>query len=192
MWHEDPVKRSQVCGVLCELLEDRGYRLVDDDQHLTGDERRQLREMPLVGQRADGELIAVHYCNERKMSVKLLRKLVGITNACRRLGGIIAIVHDCVTHFAVREQLKEDRIHIFKYGEVMFNVTRHAGVPLHVRVPEAEVAGTLKRLMVKRREMPTMSASDPQVRYHGWPAGTLVCIHREMFGLSQLYYRLVT
>lgn len=191
MWHADPVKRRQVCGVLCEMIEDRGYQLIDDDADLTGDERRHLREMPLVGQNTDGELIAVHYVTEAKMSVKSLRKLVAIINACRRLGCIIAVVHDCVTHFAAREQREEDRIHIFKYGEVSFNVTHHVSVPRHVRVPDAEIVPTLKRLMVKRREMPTMSASDPQVRYHGWPVGTLVCIHRELFGMSQLYYRLV-
>jgi DNA-directed RNA polymerase subunit H (RpoH/RPB5) len=191
LWHADPVKRGQVCLVLCEMIEDRGYHLVGDDAALTGDERRHLREMPIVGQNSDGELIAVHYVTEPKMSVKSLRKLVGITNACRRLECIIAVVHDCVTHFAVREQRTEERIQIFKYSEVSFNVTQHVSVPRHVRVPDNDIPRTLKRLMVKRKEMPTMSVSDPQVRYHGWPVGTLVCIHRELFGLSQLYYRLV-
>ena len=192
MWHDDAVKARQVCGVLCELLDDRGYALVDDDARLSGEERRQLREMPLVGERPTGQLAAVCYCTEHKMSVKFLRKLVAITEACPRLERVVVVVHDCVTHFAAREQTRQPRIQIFKYAELMYNVTRHVSVPRHTRVDPADVAQLLRDLKVRRRELPTMSASDVQVRYHGWPTGTLVRIERMLFGTTQIYYRLVT
>jgi DNA-directed RNA polymerases I, II, and III subunit RPABC1 len=192
MWYETPRKRDRVCSTLCTMLEDRGYQLVADDSRLTDEERVLLRDMPLVGQRADGTLTAVHYCNEPKMSVNLMRRLLGVTVACARVAHIIAVVHESVTPFAVREQLLDRRIQCFKYGELMFNVTHHVMVPQHRRVPPGEVDATLRRLRATRDQLPRMYSSDPVARYYGWEPGALVCCQRRMFGVEQDYYRLVT
>lgn len=192
LWYSDPHKRMRVCTTLCEMMEDRGFQLVVDDQNLTVNEQRHLREMPIVGINDDGDLMAVEYCLEAKMSVKALRKLLATTNACARLTCVISVVHDSVTHFAVKEQLGEDRLQIFKYGELMFNVTRHVLVPPHTRVPSGEVEHLLKRLSARIDQIPAIFANDPVVRYHGWTPGTMVEVERRMLGGMQKYYRLVT
>jgi DNA-directed RNA polymerase subunit H (RpoH/RPB5) len=191
LWHTDQSKRSRVCTTLCEMLEDRGFTLVVDDALLTGDERTHLREMPIVATNDDGDLLAVDYCLEPKMSVKALRKLVATVNACCRLACIISVVHHSVTPYAVKEQQQEERLQIFKYHELMFNVTQHVLVPLHVRVPAADVPALLQRLGAKIDQIPAIFSNDPVVRYHGWPPSTMVCVERRMLSTHQMYYRLV-
>ncbi len=191
LWYSDPHKRNAVCTTLCEMLEDRGYQLVVDDNHLTGSEQRHLREMPIVGVNDDGDLIAVEYCAEAKMSVKSLRRLVATLGSCARLACVVSVVHESVTPFAVKEQQGERRLHIFKYEELMRNVTHHVQVPRHRRVDPDQVDAVLGRTYTKLDKMPEMSEDDMVVRYFGWPPGTVVEILRHMLGLTQRYYRIV-
>lgn len=191
LWFADPHRRTRVCSVLCQMLEDRGYQLVMDDNHLTVSEQRTLREMPIVGINDDGDLVAVDYCPEPKMSVKSLRHLVETLNACSRLECIISVVHDSVTHFAVREQLDEHRLHIFKYHELMYNVTRNVLVPEHRALTPDEATAVLARTRARVDQIPQIYDDDPVVRYHGWPVGTMISVLRHMLGQTQMYYRIV-
>jgi DNA-directed RNA polymerase subunit H (RpoH/RPB5) len=189
LWFTDPHKQMRVCTTLCEMMEDRGFQLVVDDSHLTADEQNNLRDMPIVGINDDGDLMAIDYCLEAKMSVKALRKLIDTTNSCTRLACVISIVHESVTHFAVKEQLQEERLQIFRYAELMHNVTRHVLVPWHSRVDNVDAV--LKKTGARLDQIPAIFRDDPVVRYFGWPVGTMIMSMRNMLGTRQRYYRLV-
>lgn len=191
LWYEDAATCARVCDTLAEMIADRGFALARRDDELLPAEARQLREMPMVARRAD-RLMAAYFVPELKMSVRLLRKLVAVVDALDRLDVMVLVVHESVTHFALREQQDDHRIQIFKYTELLFNPTGHISVPRHEVVPADEVQGLLRRLQVGSvDQLPRVFDTDPVIRYHGWQAGQVVRIHRHLLGGYQHFYRLI-
>ena len=71
------------------------------------------------------------------------------------------------------------RVETFRTAELQFNVTQHALVPRHWRMEPAEVDECLRRHGVADAgHLPRIAASDPVVRYYGWPCGTVVGVDR--------------
>jgi DNA-directed RNA polymerase subunit H (RpoH/RPB5) len=71
------------------------------------------------------------------------------------------------------------------------NYTGHAMVPKHKAVLEPE--DLLKRMHLKKEQLPKISLLDPIVQWYGWQPGTVIQIQRVYGGLMEpsVYLRLV-
>lgn len=87
----------------------------------------------------------------------------------RSLEGDAIVVH---TGRSVRRR-QEAGVEIFHVDEVRFPVVDHPDVPEH-RLLGAQELLRVEQRYGKRDQFPGIPASDPVVRFHGWPAGSVV------------------
>jgi DNA-directed RNA polymerase subunit H (RpoH/RPB5) len=189
LWYDTPHQRARVCTTLWDMLQARGYGVVLDDGLLAPDEQDQLADFPLVAVNQNNRLTAVYFCPEPKMSVGALRRLRDILHDVDRLECVVAVVHHSVTPVAIKEARAEEMIHLFQFGELMFNPTASVAVSRHRRIDDP--TEVVKKFHSKPEQFPAMYTDDPIARYYGWPAGTVVEVDRRLAGFRQIMYRLV-
>ena len=97
---------------------------------------------------------------------------------------------------ATREPRPHKDVHVsyFSKPELVVPYPEHELVPRHIRVPEAEYEQLLKRLCVKRENMPILLIDDPISRWYGFRKGEIIQIIRRFGGCNQeeLFYRIVS
>eukprot|EP00041_Stephanoeca_diplocostata_P024108 m.603480 g.603480 ORF g.603480 m.603480 type:complete len:217 (-) comp22454_c1_seq2:1799-2449(-) len=101
--------------------------------------------------------------------------------AGRVMRGIIA-VQKKITPMAVQGILAMAPKYIlerFQESELMFNITKHHLVPLHILLKEEEKQIVLDRYKLSEAQMPRIQESDPIARYYGLTEGQVLKIVRK-------------
>ena len=84
-----------------------------------------------------------------------------------------------------------ERIDCFERPRLMFNITKHEFVPIHIRLDSKQKQEVLDSLKVKEACLPVISVRDPVSRWYGYKRGELIKIKRDSeTGGSYIYYRL--
>ena len=88
--------------------------------------------------------------------------------------------------------LENDKIQIFKFKNLVFNITKHSLVPKHEKVPEKEIKKLLLKLMIsKLSQFPTLLTTDPICKYYNFKVNDLIKISRTSNGNKHTFYRCV-
>lgn len=88
--------------------------------------------------------------------------------------------------------LENDTIQIFKFKNLVFNITKHSLVPKHEKVPEKEIKNLLLKLMIsKLSQFPTLLTTDPICKYYNFKVNDLIKISRTSNGNKHTFYRSV-
>tara|TARA_B100001093_G_scaffold519757_1_gene610296 strand:+ start:2673 stop:3329 length:657 start_codon:yes stop_codon:yes gene_type:complete len=89
--------------------------------------------------------------------------------------------------------LENDKIQIFKYKNLVFNITRHSLVPKHEKVPRKDIKNLLMKLMIsKLSQFPTLLTTDPVCKYYNFKVNDLIKIYRTSNGNTHTFYRCVS
>lgn len=95
----------------------------------------------------------------------------GTSNSKPNMSTVKAVEHEA--------SAKGKTVEFWTLSETQYNVSEHALVPLHVKVPPGEVDGLLRTLMVKNRYLlPAISSTDVMARYLLLRHGDVVRIER--------------
>ena len=88
--------------------------------------------------------------------------------------------------------LENEQVQIFKFKNLVFNLTRHSLVPKHEKVPEEQVKNLLIKLMIHNlSQFPTLLTTDPVCRYYNFKVNDLIKISRTSNGNTHTFYRCV-
>ena len=163
-----------------EMLQDRGCEVIRRVDDVLAKASDPVPKPVLRGLAADGSGgYAVFLCADGdRVGVRYARAVLE-KNEEESLKPIIVSVMG-PTFFTRKEC---DGIQFFTARELCFNVTKHALVPCHRAVANPGVDAAL---------LPKLSITDPVVRYHDWPQGTIVHIRRVFGGHEpSTYFRVV-
>jgi DNA-directed RNA polymerase subunit H (RpoH/RPB5) len=172
--HIDTVR---ITRVLWELMVDRGYtQRVSTSKVLINTNKNGAR-MGCFIDRLLGKLgvVEVRSINTRIDSLNL---------ACA-----VIVSHSPVTVAAAK--LLSNTTIVMQASALTHNYTQHAMVPKHERVADPEKL--MKRMHLRKEQLPKISCLDPIVQWYGWQSGTVIKIHRVYGGVMEPseYYRLV-
>ena len=130
---------------------------------------------------------------ENKVGVRILRMIRSECNAGSE--HCILLTLNGLTPFAnkeLQETYSGHVIEIFQKHELCMPVVRHALVPPHVPLTNAQKAQLLQELGCKAHALPKLKESDPVARYLHLRPGTVVKIQRNIENLeSEPYFRIV-
>lgn len=175
--------------VVKEMLIDRGIGL--GELETIGDEEiaRLVESLDFFHLAADDRDVVVV---TRKLKTQDLQKAAGTLDEDRRGRAIIVCVdkpasfhkNAVASHFGPNAEM-------FSLAELQFNVMKHALVPPHVKMSEAEVKELLTTLMLNDKKLlPAILASDPAAKYLNLKPGDVVRITRQSPSAGEcLFYR---
>jgi DNA-directed RNA polymerase subunit H (RpoH/RPB5) len=123
---------------------------------------QQNRDVPVDDIR---EMIA--YITEDDGSVRPYREIIVISAG--RLSSKITQQID------VLEQLN---VHHFTYQEMSYDPTHHFLAVPHQRLRPQEAKDFLNKAHIQASQLPTILASDPIVKYYGWPVNSILRVKR--------------
>ena len=176
------------CETAAQLLADRG-------EH--GIEQVALDEQPtwrIVLSPSYVAVVFVHEDPRRKVGIQDVR---AVTAHFDRHRVILASPAGATPFLATRlRSLQEEDgsvIEVFRYAELVHNITRHSLVPPHTRMTDAETSALLSALgLSTARSLPQMFTTDPVCRYYGWDDGTVVRIVRNELQSSGIVTQIET
>ena len=106
----------------------------------------------------------------------------------------IFVVHDPITRFEYQSlvkvsELRNYRMEVFLWRELVINVSHHSLVPEHVLLTKSEGVRVLSEINCTPLQLPKIFANDPQARYHGASVGDIFRINRrsETAGKTKCY-----
>ncbi len=92
------------------------------------------------------------------------------------------------------ELIKIGNISVFGYKSLLFNITRHPLVPLHEKVPKADLKDFKKKFMLKSySNLPSISYIDPVCKYYGFQPGDIIkVVRKSAYVKEHVCYRYVS
>jgi DNA-directed RNA polymerase I, II, and III subunit RPABC1 len=163
------VKKTQI-----EMLLDRGYEELPNELALLNDDAITRKKYKKLNYNAvytkDDKTLYVHYLN--------IKKPIKSLEACVHEG----LNHDKVILIGYNEEKKNKTftnildnlslipLETFTYEDLMYNVTKHIGVPKHEKIKQF--------LPASKDELPIILMSDPVAKYYGWENGDIIKITR--------------
>jgi DNA-directed RNA polymerase subunit H (RpoH/RPB5) len=188
-----------------ELVEDRGYLLSSLDIQIrqggwsgfsrwafsSGDIHRDLSGSY---SRPDGQVLHIYYMtrgHSRDVSIASLAPVMQLAEQYRQQGlqqPRIMVIADGSLSAPAHNRLLElpATVELFHLSELTYNVTRHVDCPVHHLLTEEETTVLLQELRTPASKLPIIKATDPVVRYYGWPLGRVVAIDRDDSELNLL------
>lgn len=174
------VKKTQI-----EMLLDRGYEVLNDELSLLDVDmdnrvmRKKYKKLPLNAIYTKGDnTLYVHYLNLKK-PIKSLE--LAVQNGLDH-DRVILIGYDAdkpnKTYKDILDKLGLIPVETFTYEDLMYNVTRHIGVPKHEKINHFRAAS--------KDELPIILMSDPVAKYYGWENGDIIQITRHYTSLNLL------
>lgn len=181
---------------LTTMFEDRGYAQIEvvEAQEEEAERSQSARRPPIVrgfdprpagpgcgpepADSSSGQmLVEAHFCPDEKVGVKFMRSLLSESPADR----LVIVSAEGPTSFTRKEA--DVRVQFFCYAQLAFVVIRHALVPLHERMGQAQI----KELGVSPSSFPRMLASDAVAQYYAYRPGDVIRITRTI-GASEPYF----
>ncbi|GAQ85816.1 DNA-directed RNA polymerase II subunit 5 [Klebsormidium nitens] len=189
-------KLYRVRKTVLQMLNDRGYLVLDEELSQTKDDFREKfgddpkkDDLTMSKKKSDsGEQILVFFPDAKsdgsssgKVGVKQIKEYVEVMKRgdIRRA---IMVVTDNLTPFAKsclgEIASKGYTIEVFQESELLVNISHHVLVPKHYVLSNEDKKALLERYTVKETQLPRMQVSDPIARYFGLTRGQVVRIVR--------------
>lgn len=175
---------ARIVTVAEQMLQARGYETEVAGQPLAMVEQG----TPVMRGSRAGEEIVVVIDSDDKTGIKKVRQLCEQHEGAR----VCIVSIDGVTPFTKRESAGVDSVSFFTARELVHNVTKHALVPPHTLLSDAEAADVKRRHCMRDSDFPSLSHTDPVARFYDFPLHSIVRIDRS--GLTQdasVFYRRV-
>ncbi|XP_053993207.1 DNA-directed RNA polymerases I, II, and III subunit RPABC1-like [Hylaeus volcanicus] len=175
----------------CEMLEDRGYVLTEQEKAETfktfqarfAQADYQRSRMLLLGTSitdADKKIMVFFSDETKKMGVKPIRELTD-KMAEGNIQRAILVVQYPLTVFAKDAMSDAAPNHIIEWfleSELLINITKHELVPRHILLTDSEKQNLLARYRIKDTQLPRIQQEDAVARYLGLSKGQVVKIVR--------------
>ena len=134
----------------------------------------------------DKVLVIFH---EKKIGIDILKLIISEMNDIN-ITHTILIVKQKVTSFAKKEISKlssKYSFEIFLENEMLFNITKHRAVPLHILLNENETKEIIDCYGKRAFYLPKIYKTDAICKYYDGKVGNIFKIERE----KNIYYRVV-
>jgi len=185
-----------------EMLQDRGYKLKEEDKELNYvnfSNRLEGNKINITAYKDESELngIYVNYIlNSKtfnKKDLQNLRTFIDENYPTKKMT-VLIIVQDKPTPQIAKELLNDEYnlYEIFLTKMLMFNITHHHIVPKHTILNEEDSKKILDSFDATKNQLPKLLSTDPVAKYYGMKSGDICKIIRNspMTGES-IYYRIV-
>ena len=184
-------------NVALEMMEDRGLAIVafcksrEELMRCIDETHPILRAAPRGGEEGAAREVLVFVDSDERTGVKLLRTLRDAHDDAD-----LCIVNvDGATPFVKREMgaCPSGSVEFWQVHELLFNPTKHALVPRHTRLSDAEVDELRREQCILETQFPAILATDVICRWYRFPKDAVLRIERS--GLHHergAYYRRVT
>jgi len=178
------MNKHNVQNVMFEMLEDRGYNLVETMEK----EDNQIKF--LFEKNKDKILVVLLFESGKK---EFINRLANKLNEMKIKNCILILDNISSQSKEIIPELKNAGenaifIEIFEFDELSHNVSRNIMVPKHELLSEEETNILLNEYKIKKTQLPVILDTDPQVRYHGWDVNSVIKITRKD---GEIYYRCV-
>ena len=168
---------ARAAAVVKEMLHDRGLELGELATIGDSEIRRLAETLDFFHLRAgDRDVVFV----TRKLKTQDLQKAASALDEARRDRAILVVTEKPASfHRATVEAYYGKEAEIFSLRELQFNVSRHALVPPHKKLSDAEVREVLRTYMLTdKKALPSILSSDPMAKYTGARPGDVLRIER--------------
>ena len=154
---------ERVRKTCCELLEQRGYTVVQSEEDI------------LIGDSQDERIIVFN--NKESITIANIKEYVGFMDESGLKHAII-IYNNTITPQANKtiETLPNMEIEIFLEKSLIYNITKHRLVPTHVNLSPAETMIFKKKYGIK---LPVIQKSDSIARFYNYKSGDIIKITRK-------------
>jgi DNA-directed RNA polymerase subunit H (RpoH/RPB5) len=164
-------------GMLQTLIHARHFII---DQKLTEEIQLSLYDLDMYIARrlSDGAVLCATNVRGTTFNVESVRCLEDILEKIKATD-LILVHHGGITSSAKTALVNQKKINttIFPYNVSTSICTQHKAVPKHEALDKQQEADVLKRFRLKdKTKFSLLCRSDPVVKFHGWPLGTLVKI----------------
>lgn len=147
-----------------EMMEDRGYSVIDSDDD------------NILFENVDtAERVLSCIFDENKLNVNNIKDMINMLNENDIKHGII-IYNEVITSTAKKiiDTLQDYDIEVFSINELKFNITKHRLVPKHIKISGDELT-EVRKFATK---LPVMLKSDPVTRYYHYRPGDIIRVER--------------
>ena len=168
----------RVCKTLKEMLNDRGHTVENFES---------LNELNIF---PDALVI---YIDSEKLGVQHVKTIEGHMKDYPKNTSIL-VYKNSITSFAKNAlDALENKIEIFCFKQLTYNVTQHKLVPKHILLSKDEKQSVITQFRVSESKIPLISEDDPICRYFNAKVGSMFKILRpsNITGTS-VYYRIVS
>lgn len=171
--------KKQAIIVLNEMLIDRGYTIIYNDQNLSKNENYVIKASK------GNDCILCFINDEEKVNIQGIKERIPILNK-ENANKCIIVYRLSVTSTAKKSiEAQEHDIELFAIHELQLNITRHRLVPRHCRVTAEEKEELDKNFKGK---LPFILSIDPVSKYYAFKKGEYIRIHRKD---GSMIYRVV-
>ncbi len=149
--------------------------MFDTRAYSVSDTALDFKYAQLTGYRPDGRLVIVFGGFADKVSIGHVKECIAFMTTVNCTHGVV-VYEDSVTPM-VKKLVENNgiiRLELFSVDELGFNITKHRLVPKHEKATDSDLEQVKKYL----DKIPSMLASDPVARFHGFDRGTLVKVSR--------------
>ena len=157
-----------------EMLADRNYILLQEDE----------LNIQALRTTADKKHIVVHVyiIEQEKLNINVMKYYYTLFEK-ENIGHAILVFQNITTSSVKRilSNIQNKVIELFSVNELLFNITRHSLVPLHIHVAITE---DHKETM----KYPVLKRTDAVAKYYRYVLGNLIQIYRKD---GSVYFRLV-
>lgn len=155
-----------------EMLGDRGYTEIDDENH----ER-------IVARNDNADKVLVYFVYDVKVSVKKMKNIKEIIDEdTNKYKCLVLVYKSSITTFAkqfISTDVNDLNVQVFSENELSFNITKHELVPKHEVLTPTEKKTVLTKYKTMAKNFPMLLSSDPVARYYGALPGTMIRITRK-------------
>jgi len=181
-----------------EMLEDRGFNVLDEDKNMQYDDfvnRLEENAIDLEAKhgKSDVKMAYVSFVLEGKSFSKKdlvnLKTLMDESYATKEMT-VIVVVQDKPTPQIAKELLNDEykNYEVFLMKNLMINITHHDIVPRHILLSEEEANRVMEEYQAKKVQLPRLLTTDPVAKYYGMKVGDVCKIVRQSPMTGESYY----
>lgn len=214
MYSEDIFEDNviKVRNTILEMLEDRGIQKDNLPLNMKYSYLKYMisefkNDNPVLDifAKQDNKKIYVKFINkiEKKSNTTNYANLVEISkilieaNRINKDDSVIIVIFDPEfdrLKFFNTEQLLPVNVSVFNYKSLLYNISKHPLVPIHIKLSEKERKEIKTKFMLNSySNLPTISYADPVCKYYGFkPTDVIKIIRRSNFAKEYVVYKLIT
>lgn len=134
---------QKVFEISVEMLECRGYEIIDSEENMILAER-------------DSERVLLTINDEPKLNINTIKDIINLLAENDIKHGVI-VYHDTITSTAKKiiDNLQDYELELFPKKDLMYNPTKSRLVPTHIRLPKEERDDMYKKYGLKLKKILT-------------------------------------
>jgi DNA-directed RNA polymerase I, II, and III subunit RPABC1 len=170
------MSQSAAFRTCIEMLEQRGYEIVDSDPE----------ELTISALKLNGEQVSVYFNNAPKFDTKSMKEVISMMEE-EGIDHSIVIYKDNITAAtaAVLEQTVDLKIELFAEEDLQINITKHRLQPTFCKLSADDATLFKKEYGIK---FPTLRHNQPISKFYNYEKGDVIKIQRQN---NTIIYRIV-